>query len=86
MRIRTNVGVSLDLAPDAPRPSRRPPPPALDTSKMTPGQKQKFLRNLGIVAGARAGVSQRELAQIYDLPHSRVAVIIAEFRQYAEGE
>jgi uncharacterized protein YcaQ len=45
----------------------------------TPGQRWRFRRNLVIAHAAKSGVfSQRFLADVFDLPRSRIAAIIAE--------
>jgi hypothetical protein len=44
------------------------------------GQRWKFRRNLVIFIANRNGASQRLLADVFDLPHSRIAAIIKEFR------
>ncbi len=49
------------------------------------GRRWKFRRNLVIVIASQNGVSQRLLADVFDLPHSRIAAIIKEFRsKYAD--
>lgn len=51
---------------------------------MTPGQRRKFARNLTIAfAHHIAGVSQRQLGQAFDLPHSRISVIVQEMGDLA---
>lgn len=51
----------------------------------TVGRRWKFRRNLVIFIASRNGVSQRLLADVFDLPHSRIAAIIKEFRtKYAD--
>lgn len=44
------------------------------------GRRWKFRRNLVIYIASQQGVSQRLLADVFDLPHSRIAAIIKEFR------
>lgn len=44
------------------------------------GRQWKFRRNLVILIASRAGVSQRMLADVFDLPHSRIAAILKEMR------
>lgn len=75
---------SPNRRPDGPEPVPRPPalPPAA-----TPGQQWRFARNLAICdlylnCGGRW--SQRALADVFDLPRSRVAEIVREFRALAE--
>jgi hypothetical protein len=49
------------------------------------GRRWKFRRNLVIFIASRNGVSQRLLADVFDLPLSRIAAIIKEFRlKYAD--
>lgn len=48
--------------------------------ELTSGRAWKFRRNLVIVIAYNAGVSQRVLADVFDLPHSRIAAIVKEFR------
>ena len=45
---------------------------------MTVGQRWRFRRNLVIAVAHREGFSQRMLADVFDLPRSRIAAIIAE--------
>lgn len=52
---------------------------------MTAGQRWRFRRNLVIwVAHRRGGVSQRVLADVFDLARSRVKAILDEFDGLAE--
>lgn len=44
------------------------------------GQRWRFRRNLVISLASRNGVSQRILADVFDLPRSRIASIIKEFQ------
>ena len=44
------------------------------------GRRWKFRRNLVIYVASQNGVSQRLLADVFDLPHSRIAAILKEFR------
>ena len=48
------------------------------------GKRWKFRRNLVIFIANRNGVSQRLLADVFDLPRSRIASIIAQFRPYLD--
>jgi hypothetical protein len=48
------------------------------------GSRWRFRRNLVIVIAHRNGVSQRMLADVFDLPHSRIAAIVKEFRSKYE--
>ena len=64
-----------------PHPSRCPTLP----ENASVGRRWKFRRNLVIFIASRNGVSQRLLADVFDLPHSRIAAIIKEFRlKYAD--
>ena len=49
------------------------------------GRRWKFRRNLVIFVAHRGGVSQRLLGDVFDLPHSRIAAIIKEFREKYAG-
>jgi hypothetical protein len=55
-----------------------PPPPA----RASVGRRWRFRRNLVIYVAHRQGLSQRLLADVFDLPRSRIGAIIQEFRQY----
>jgi hypothetical protein len=56
------------------------PPLAPDAS---PGKRWRFRRNLVIyLAHRRNGLSQRFLADVFDLPRSRIGDIIREFEKY----
>lgn len=46
------------------------------------GRRWRFRRNLVIYVAHRQGLSQRLLAEVFDLPRSRIAEILAEFRRY----
>lgn len=75
--------------------------PALDTSEhladrrvsrpermpvlRTEGQRRRFRRNLVIAAAHRQGVSQRVLAEVFDLPRSRIGEIVAEVAALTSG-
>lgn len=49
------------------------------------GQRWKFRRNLVIYLANQHGASQRMLADVFDLPHSRIAAIVKELRiQYGQ--
>jgi hypothetical protein len=49
------------------------------------GRRWKFRRNLIIYIASQHGASQRLLADVFDLPHSRIAAIVKEFRtKYVE--
>lgn len=53
--------------------SARPP------KALTEGQRRRLRRNVVIAAAARQGCSQRLLAEVFDLPRSRISEILAEF-------
>jgi hypothetical protein len=53
----------------------RPPLPP----DATPGQRWRFRRNLVIYIAARSGLSQRLLADVFDLRRSRIGEIIDDF-------
>lgn len=55
-----------------------PPPPA----RASAGRRWRFRRNLVIYIAHRQGLSQRLLADVFDLPRSRIGAIIQEFRAY----
>lgn len=52
---------------------------------MTDGQRRRGLRNRVIVAASKSGMTQREIAAAFGLPHSRVSAILKEFRAAREG-
>ncbi|MFO0955838.1 MAG: hypothetical protein U0800_00030 [Isosphaeraceae bacterium] len=60
----------------APRPGLLPPEGA------SVGKRWRFRRNLVIYVAYRQGLSQRLLADVFDLPRSRIADIIREFREF----
>lgn len=68
---------SIDQDPnDLPRLPPLPP----DAS---PGKRWRFRRNLVIyLAHRRNGLSQRFLADVFDLPRSRIGDIVREFEKY----
>jgi len=45
------------------------------------GKRWRFRRNLVIYVAHRQGLSQRLLADVFDLPRSRIGAIIQEFRR-----
>jgi hypothetical protein len=49
-------------------------------------KRWKFRRNAVIYVAHREGFSQRVLADVFDLPRSRIATIIKEFRELARDE
>lgn len=48
------------------------------------GKQWRFRRNLVIYVAHRNGLSQRMLADVFDLPRSRISEIIQEYRCYEE--
>lgn len=52
---------------------------------MTPGQRWRFRRNLAIYQLSTAGWSQRMLADVFDLPRSRIATIVKEVHALGEA-
>lgn len=48
------------------------------------GRRWRFRRNLVITLAAKNGASHRLLADVFDLPHSRIAAIVKEFREKYE--
>ncbi len=61
----------VDLAP-------LPTPPPLPPNA-SPGRRWRFHRDLVIYISSRTGVSQRVLADVFDLPRSRIAAIVKDF-------
>jgi hypothetical protein len=53
--------------------------------KLSVGRAWKFRRNLVIFLANKHGASQPLLADVFDLPHSRIAAIVKEFRSKYEG-
>lgn len=45
-------------------------------STLTKGQRKKLLRDMAIQLAFRGGMSQRSLAKVFDLPPSRIGVIV----------
>ncbi len=68
----------------SPRDVSLPSPPPLP-SNATVGMRWRFRRNMVIYVAHREGFSQRLLAEVFDLPRSRISEIIQEFRQYESG-
>jgi hypothetical protein len=63
-------------------PGEAPLPPGVSA-----GKKWRFRRDLVIyLAHKRNGLSQRFLADVFDLPRSRIAVIIQNFSKYDRGD
>lgn len=48
--------------------------------RLSVGQRWKLRRNLVIYIANQHGASQRMLADVFDLPHSRIAAILKELR------
>jgi hypothetical protein len=46
------------------------------------GKRWRFRRNLVIAVAHRSGLSQRLLADVFDLPRSTVSSIIKDFESY----
>lgn len=60
--------------------------PIVEPERMTAGQRWRLRRDLVIYIANQQGVSQRMLADVFDLPHSRVATIIQLMRaRYGSG-
>jgi hypothetical protein len=57
--------------------SRPPLPPTA-----TPLQQWRFRRDLVIYVAHKCGFSQRALADVFDLPNSRIYAIVRRLRQY----
>jgi hypothetical protein len=52
-------------------------------SNASVGKRWRFRRNLVIyLAHRRNGISQRVLADVFDLPRSRIAAIVKEYAQF----
>ena len=70
---------TLTRSSEAAGPHLAPPLPP----EASPGRRWRFRRNLVIyLAHRRNGLSQRFLADVFDLPRSRIAEIIKEFAVY----
>ena len=70
----------LDDESAPPSPSRPPLP-----DNASPGKRWRFRRNLAIYILHRQGLSQRYIADVFDLPRSRVGEIIKELSAYENG-
>ena len=72
------------IAPGAMR-SERPLLPSIPPlpPNASVGKRWKFRRNLVIFVANRSGFSQRLLADVFDLPRSRIASIIKEFSDFS---
>lgn len=55
---------------------------APDSKGLSVGRRWRLRRNLVIYIASQQGVSQRMLADVFDLPHSRIAAIIKELRAH----
>jgi hypothetical protein len=64
--------------------SALPAPPPLPPNASA-GKRWRFRRNLVIYVAHRHGLSQRLLADVFDLPRSRIAAIIQELRVHEAG-
>ena len=58
--------------------------PGPDGRPLSVGQRWKLRRNGVIWVCLGAGVTQRILADVFDLPHSRVAAIAKEYRLHPD--
>jgi hypothetical protein len=45
------------------------------------GKRWKFRRNVVIYVAYRSGISQRALADVFDLPRSRISTIVKAFSE-----
>ena len=59
-------------------PSSLPTAPPLPPNASL-GRRWRFRRDLVIFVASRSGVSQRHLADVFDLPRSRIAAILKDF-------
>ena len=50
------------------------------------GKRWRFRRNLVIYVAHQKGLSQRLLADVFDLPRSTIAGIVKEFAKYEGGQ
>jgi hypothetical protein len=73
-----NIKTNLSHADDAELASFPPLPPNASV-----GKRWRFRRNVVIYVAHRNGISQRVLADVFDLPRSRIASIVKEFSEYA---
>jgi hypothetical protein len=72
-----NVYRPIRFRDDAGHPRLPALPPNASVSK-----RWKFRRNAAIYVLNRNGFSQRVLADVFDLPRSRIATIVKEFSEY----
>ena len=70
--------VTRSKPPRAVGPSPLPETPPLPPNASV-GRRWRFRRDLVIVVASRSGISQRVLADVFDLPRSRVAAILKDF-------
>lgn len=70
--VANRTSLDLDRLVDRSRPRLRKHP-----RRLTPKESRRFYRDVAIQFYAACGVTQRTLAVIYKLPHSRIAVICA---------
>lgn len=68
-------------SPDTSGDPDAPPVGGMRARRATVGQRWKLRRNLVIYIASQHGASQRMLADVFDLPHSRIAAILKELRQ-----
>ena len=76
--------MSIRRRPAAPSRDGSPPPPPPLPPNASEGKRWRFRRNLVIFVAHRQGLSQRMLADVFDLPRSRIGEIIREFQDYEE--
>jgi hypothetical protein len=78
MAVLTRIAPRSSRASEAkPLPDAPPLPP--DASS---GKRWRFRRNLVIYVAHRAGLSQRLLADVFDLPRSHIGSIIRDLEKY----
>lgn len=63
------------------RDGNRPSPDPGPGRPASVGRRWRLRRNLVIYIANQHGASQRMLADVFDLPHSRIAAILKELRQ-----
>jgi hypothetical protein len=51
-------------------------------SNASVGCRWRFRRNLVIYVAAGAGLSYQHLSQVFDIPRSRISIIVEEFRRF----
>jgi hypothetical protein len=71
MATRMKRPIGVDTAP-------LPTPPPLPPNASI-GRRWRFRRDMVIYISSQSGVSQRMLAEVFDLPRSRIAAIIKDF-------